>query len=508
MPARAAAEAAVEAAPDDAYAWARLAELELTIGDRRAAEKAVARSLEIAETALGRSIEGFAALAANDFDAAEAAFQRAIAIDSEAPLPRLGLGLTAIRQGRVAEGRLDMETAVALDPRRASLRTWLARAYLEEERPDKAAAQLELAKEIDPDDPNTYLFSALERFEANDPIGALARSRGGGWRSPSGVRSESGLAEDEAVRSVAAGRVFDVLGFDVLATQKAARAVDLFPTSPAAHRFLFDAFRGRPGFEIVQTSELSALPAALAADQRPGAAEPLGAQPGARDDPGRDAADVPRVLAALQPGRLVRRRLRGDREQRHVDDEIAFSYLNRNFSISAGQYYFRDDGFRVNDDVEHSVVSVLAKYAPTPEVTFTAEARGRQTNQGDRFLRPFDDPFRLARDSLDPSLFRLGVHAKPTNNLDLLAVGTASQFELEQSRLCPRRRRTSDVTERSLNTLDLQAPRGLPVRLEHLTAGASMSRTRGTAPPTSATRRLRLQVESNVPLRLFDLCTV
>ena len=47
-----------------------------------------------------------------------------------------------------------------------------------------------------------------------------------------------------------------MLGFDVLATQKAARAVDLFPTSPEAHRFLFDAFRGRPGFEIVQTSEL------------------------------------------------------------------------------------------------------------------------------------------------------------------------------------------------------------------------------------------------------------
>ena len=243
--ARAAAEAAVEAAPDDAYAWARLAELELTIGDRRAAERAVARSLAIAETALGRSIEGFAALAANRFDAAEAAFDRAIAIDSEAPLPRLGLGLALIRRGRLAEGRLEMETAVALDPRRASLRTWLGRAYLEERMPSEAAEQFALARELDPDDPNTYLFSSLERFEANDPIGALrdleTAEEVGGRRAV--VRSESGLAEDEAVRSVAAGRVFDVLGFDVLATQKAARAVDLFPTSPEAHRFLFDAFR-------------------------------------------------------------------------------------------------------------------------------------------------------------------------------------------------------------------------------------------------------------------------
>ncbi len=48
-----------------------------------------------------------------------------------------------------------METAVALDPRRAGLRTWLGRAYLEERMPDEAAAQFELARELDPDDPNT-----------------------------------------------------------------------------------------------------------------------------------------------------------------------------------------------------------------------------------------------------------------------------------------------------------------------------------------------------------------
>ena len=128
--ARAAAEAAVEAAPDDAYAWARLAELELTIGNRRAAEKAVARSLEIAETALARSIEGFAALAANEFDAAEAAFQRAIAIDSEAPLPRLGLGLAAIRQGRVAEGRRCGRRAPPTGPSTIRRSCWVLAAIL------------------------------------------------------------------------------------------------------------------------------------------------------------------------------------------------------------------------------------------------------------------------------------------------------------------------------------------------------------------------------------------
>ena len=83
--------------------------------------------------------------------------------------------------------------------------------------------------------------------------------------------------------------------------------------------------------------------------------------------------------------------------------------------MSVGQYHFEDDGFRVNDEVEHDVVSVLAKYAPTPEITFTAEARGRETNQGNRFLRPIEDPFVRLEEGFDPSLFRLGVYMKATS---------------------------------------------------------------------------------------------
>ena len=93
-----AATAAVAAAPQDAYAWARLAELKLTRGAYRRTERAVERSLEIRETALGRTIEGFLALAGVRLDRAETAFNRAIALDSNAPQPRLGLGLAKVRR--------------------------------------------------------------------------------------------------------------------------------------------------------------------------------------------------------------------------------------------------------------------------------------------------------------------------------------------------------------------------------------------------------------------------
>ena len=160
----ASAEAATALDPADAYAWARAAELALTIGDRARAKEHVKRSLALAETSLAHAINGFVGLSTNDDALATASFNRAIALDSFAPLPRLGLGLAYIQDGEVSAGRLEIEAAVALDPNRANLRTWLARAYLAEGRAPKARAQLDLARLADPDDPTPDLFAALDRF--------------------------------------------------------------------------------------------------------------------------------------------------------------------------------------------------------------------------------------------------------------------------------------------------------------------------------------------------------
>ena len=59
---------------------------------------------------------GFAALARVDISAATTAFERAIALESDNPLARLGLGLAKIRDGHLAEGRREIEIAAALSP--------------------------------------------------------------------------------------------------------------------------------------------------------------------------------------------------------------------------------------------------------------------------------------------------------------------------------------------------------------------------------------------------------
>lgn len=126
------AEQAARLAPEDPYAVARLAELQMTIGDRVAALNTAQRSLAFARTPLALFVSGLANLAAVDYATAEAQFTEAIHLDRQAPLPRLGLGLAYIRQGKIAEGTWQIERALAHDPRRAAIRTWLGRAYYDE----------------------------------------------------------------------------------------------------------------------------------------------------------------------------------------------------------------------------------------------------------------------------------------------------------------------------------------------------------------------------------------
>ena len=220
-------------------------------------ERALERSLALRETALARAIEGFLALASVRLDRAEAAF--IAPSPSTAPPPCRGSASAWPRFGAASSPR----GAPRSRPRSRSIRAGPACApgsaacTSRSGRPEKAAAQFAIAEEEDPDDPTPRFFSALERFAANDPIGALAdieRAQALGERRGT-QRGEAGLAEDRAARGAALGRVYDTLRVRALARVTGAQAVEDDPTSPEAHYFLSDAFLGRQGFEVAQSSE-------------------------------------------------------------------------------------------------------------------------------------------------------------------------------------------------------------------------------------------------------------
>lgn len=429
--ARNAARLSTELEPGNAYAWARLAELELTVGNRVAGTKAAERSLALRETALAQTVLGFAQLSTGDADAA-ATFGKAIALEGEAPLPRLGLGLAKLNAGDTAGGRLELETAASLDPQRASLRGWLGRAYLEEGLPEKALAQFRLAQEQDPDDPTAWLFEADTRFSGNEPVVALqalqqAIDKADGRAT---VRGRRGLGEDQAAQSAAAGRIFDTLGFAEQAFQAGARAVAADPTNAGAHRLLADLYRTEPGQEIAQTSE-RLLTQLLSGPTN----DPIQPQLGEVDlslldtgGPGRVTFHEFNPLIDGDGFRFVGSGLFAG--QGTVSDEASLTLKDGNFSVGVGQFFYRTDGFLPNNDIRHDIVSLEVRAEPTPGVSLFAEIKGRKTEGGDReisFLNTVNPTFREEQRRLTA---RLGGNFELTENIDLLVVGTLVDLEV------------------------------------------------------------------------------
>ena len=126
--------------------------------------------------ASAHSILGFVHLAHIDTKAARADFETAIERDSFSALPRLGLGLAMIRDGKLSRGREQLEIAVALDPSNSLLRSYVGKAYYEEnskERDALAESQFRLAEELDPNDPTYSFYDAILKLSQNRPVEAL-----------------------------------------------------------------------------------------------------------------------------------------------------------------------------------------------------------------------------------------------------------------------------------------------------------------------------------------------
>ena len=422
-----AARMAAELAPRDALTKARLAELLLIAGDAPAAAKAAEASVALQPTSLGQAVRGFAALQANDYEAAEAAFAAAVALDSEDPLPRLGQGLLLVRQGRTAEGRRAMELAASLDPRRASIRTELGRAYAQEGLDAKALAQFTEARERDPDDPSPWLASAETLFEDNRPIEALrdlraAEERAGGRAV---LRADRGLAEDRAIRGAAVGRIYDTLGFETQAIQAGAMAAEQDPANAAAHRLLADTLRNRENADVARASSAfraqvysppskapiqpSLSESTLAIFEGPAATRPSFAELSPFYE-----ADGVRVDVVGFGG-----------TQSTLGDEASFTLLHRGFALGIGQFHYQTDGYAPNNDVNHDVVSLQAKGQVLPWLDLFGEFRHRTSDFGDRVLDfDLDDATTALRFEDERDLFRLGAHARIGANQDVALVGT------------------------------------------------------------------------------------
>src|SRR5205814_2268107 len=154
--------------PRFGFAWARVAELEFSFGRTKQALAALNTALALTpRNAEALALRGFLLAAQSKTREAIDQFNQAIAVDAALGNAWLGRGLCRIRLGDEIGGRQDLLVAAASEPQRSLLRSYLGKAYANEGDFSRAGKELERAKELDPNDPTSWLYSALLKQQEN-----------------------------------------------------------------------------------------------------------------------------------------------------------------------------------------------------------------------------------------------------------------------------------------------------------------------------------------------------
>ena len=243
------AREAVRISPNFGFGWERVAELEFSFGRVKAARNALDRALEHSpRNAQAHSLQGFLELARGRARKADVSFSAALAIDPMLGNAWLGRGLGHIRAGEISKGRGDLETAAALEPNRALLRSYLGKAFAHEAQYARGIAnraelralaikELNLAVQADPLDPTPWLYLALLRHDAYQTAAAIKNLEKSQQLNDNRAvyRSQFLLDQDQAVRSANLANIFADADMNNVSIRESARAVSFDYANYSAH---------------------------------------------------------------------------------------------------------------------------------------------------------------------------------------------------------------------------------------------------------------------------------
>jgi tetratricopeptide (TPR) repeat protein len=418
-------------APDSAFglAWARVAELEFSLGHTPEALEAADAALRVSpRLAQAMVVKGFILAAQNRTAPALAQFEDAIATDGKLGDAWLGRGLCRIRQGHTSEGAADLLVAAAQEPNRALLRSYLGKAFQDTGNTTRAAAELARAKQLDPNDPTAWLYSALvnqQQNRVNEAIHDLEYSQELNDNRQL-YRSRLLLDQDRAVRQANLASVYQDAGLFDQSTREAARAVSSDYANPSAHLFLANSYAqlSEPisinlRYETVALSEY--LVAQLLAPVSGSALSPYVSQ-----------QEYSRLFQRDGLGLSSATEYRSDLDQWRQRGVQYGAYKNMDYALDA--YYATQNGNRPNNDFELLTLSAATRVQLSPDDTVFVEAVRTEFESGD--LRQFydqarSDPFLRINESQEPNVFA-GYHHVwgPGSHTLLLAALLQDDFRL------------------------------------------------------------------------------
>jgi tetratricopeptide (TPR) repeat protein len=356
------------------------------------------------------------------------AFTKAIQLDQADPLPRLGLGLTQIRDGDLKEGGRDIEVAASLDPNNSLVRSYLGKTYFEEKRTGLDLREYEIAKELDPNDPTPWFYGAIAKQTTNRPVEALHDLQKSRELNDNRAvyRSKLALDSDLAARSSSIARIYNDLGFQARGLFEGWMSVNTDPTNYSAHRFLADTYAVLPRHKIARVSEL--LQSQLLQPTNITPIQPVLGESNLFLISAQGPADLSfrefnplfnRDRVALQATGLY-----GENDNDLPDNDTwagegIVSGIYKNLSFSGGYTHFDTNGFRINNDQEDDIANVFAQLELTSKTSIQAEYRYRKTENGDIRRRFFADDFesdRREEDEADSIRFGFRHAFSPAHN--------------------------------------------------------------------------------------------
>jgi tetratricopeptide (TPR) repeat protein len=377
--ARLAALRATTLSPANGFAWTRLAELEFSTGRTRQAREAVGKALEFTpENARTHALRGFILSADNRIDEARAAFEEAVRLDGAFGNGWLGLGLTKIKQGHLAEGRADLQTAATVEPTMSIFHSYLGKAMSQDGRKPEAAKDLALAAALDPNDPTPPLYAAIEHQQNNQPnpaIDALDQSvRLNDNRRL--YRSGFLLDQDRAVRSANLARIYQNAGMREVAVREATRAVESDYSNSSAHLFLANAFDAlRDPDRVLLRYETPWFNELLLANLL----SPVGGGPLSQFV---SQQEYSKLLEADGIGGSLTTEYRSTSETRTAASVFG-TFGNVSFGLDA--YYRNDDGDRYNNALDLREIYGQLKWQASPDDIVYFLGKWATQDQGDLF---------------------------------------------------------------------------------------------------------------------------